>query len=153
MALNVDWGKTPAYTEFLANDPDGNFYDANGYPQHPIGSLMFSMMVVQQGRIAEKNAHKVFARLSLYLDALEGGTFYSIWDGENVNKFRLMPDDIKRSMNLKVNVSDVSDTEWAKYFLRIVKQHKVEPLAGMTEWTTATIKRHLAKYEVDYLAS
>jgi hypothetical protein len=153
MALNVDWGNTPVYKEFLASTPDGDFTDVNGYPQHPIGSLMFSMMVVQQGRINEKNAHKVFARLSLYLDAMEGGAFYSIWDGENSVKYPLTPEDIKRAMDLKVNVSDETDTKWVQYFLRIVKRNNVAPLVGMTEWSTATIKRHLAKYEVDYLAS
>lgn len=153
MALNVDWGNTPVYKEFLATTPDGDFTDSNGYPQHPIGSLMFSMMVVQLGGITEKNAHKVFARLSLYLDAMEGGAFYSIWDGKDTVKYPLTAEDIKRAMGLRVNVLDESDTKWTQYFLKIVKNNKCEPIAGMTEWTTATIKRHLAKYEVDYLAS
>jgi hypothetical protein len=153
MALNVDWGNTPVYKEFLANTPDGDFTDSNGYPQFPIGDLMFSMMIVQQGRISEKNAHKVFARLSLYLEAMVGGAFSRVWDGEKVIEERLNPEHIKRAMGLRVNVSDESDTSWVQYFLRLVKRENAEPVAGMTEWTTANIKRHLAKYEVDYLAS
>lgn len=153
MALNVDWGNTPVYKEFLATTPDGDFTDVNGMPQFPIGDLMFSMMIVQQGRISEKNAHKVFARLSLYLEAMVGGAFSRVWDGENVIEERLTPEHIKRAMGLRVNVSDEADTKWVQYFLRLVKSNKAELPAGMTEWTTANIKRHLAKYEVDYLAS
>jgi|688.fasta_scaffold983197_1 hypothetical protein len=153
MALNVDWGNTPVYKEFLATTPDGDFTDSNGYPRFPIGDLMFSMMIVQQGRISEKNAHKVFARLSLYLEAMVGGSFSRVWDGEKVIEERLSPEHIKSAMGLRVNVSDESDTSWVQYFLRLVKRENAEPVAGMTEWSTATIKRHLAKYEVDYLAS
>lgn len=153
MALNVDWGNTPVYKEFLATNPDGDFTDSNGYPQFPIGDLMFSMMVVQLGSITEKNAHKVFARLSLYLEAMVGGAFSRVWDGQTVIEERLKPEHINRAMGLRVNVLDESDTKWVQYFLRLVSREKVEPIAGMTEWTTATIKRHLAKYEVDYLAS
>lgn len=153
MALHVDWGNTPVYKEFLATTPDGDFIDSNGYPQHPVGTLMFLMMIAQFGSITEKNAHKVFARLSLYLEAMVGGEFSRIWDGETVIKERLTPEHIKRAMTLRCNVSTESDTNWVNYFLRLVNREKVELIDGVTEWDTKNIKRMLKFYEVQYLAS
>lgn len=153
MALNVDWGNTPVYKEFLATTPDGDFTDSNGMPQFPIGDLMFSMMVVQLGSITEKNAHKVFARLSLYLDAMVGGAFSRLWDGENVIEERLKPEHINRAMGLRVNVSSETDTDWVNYFLRLVNREKVDLISGVTEWDAKNIKRMLKHYEVQYIAS
>lgn len=152
MPLNVDWGKTPTYIKFTATNPDGDFINDNGHPQHPIGSLMFAMMAVQFGSITEKNAHKVFARLSLYCDAFLNGKLYSIWDGENLLDYPATVNDIKESMNLRVNVSPLNDTEWVTYFIRATKQNRVEPITGVSEWNSASIKRLLKKYEAQYLA-
>ena len=151
MALHADWGNTPAYTEFMSANPEGNFVDGNGYPQSPIGTLVFAMMVAQFGSINEQNAHKVFARLSLYFTALETG-FERVWDGNEIVDVALTPAHIKRAMNLKVNVTTEPDTKWVDYFLRLVSREKVSPVEGINEWTKASVKNLLKKYEAQYIA-
>ena len=151
MALHADWGNTPAYTEFMSANPEGNFVDGNGYPQSPIGTLVFAMMVAQFGSINEKNAGKVFARLSLYFTALETG-FERVWDGNEIVDVALTPEHIKQAMGLKVNVSDMTDTKWVDYFLRLVSREKVSPVEGINEWTKASVKNLLKGYEAQYIA-
>lgn len=152
MALHADWGNTPAYTEFMSANPEGNFIDGNGYPQSPIGTLVFAMMVAQFGSITEKNAGKVFARLSLYFTALDIA-FERLWDTDTdeIVTVTLTPEHIKQAMGLKVNVPTESDTKWVDNFLRLVSREKVNPVEGISEWTKASVKNLLKKYEAQYI--